>query len=96
MDYVSDRLLQVHDLNLDTHEKAQGRAEAALGKQRLASFGGEVVVPPNLGQELFDVIELTDVAAGLDAEKRRVLGIRLDYSRVPRPEYRQTLRLGGV
>ncbi len=96
VDYVSDRLLQVHDLNLDTHEKAQGRAEAALGKQRLASFGGEVVVPPNLGQELLDVIELTDVAAGLDAEKRRVLGIRLDYSRVPRPEYRQTLRLGGV
>ena len=93
---MSDRLLQVHDLNLDTQEKAQGRAEAALRKQQLASFDGEVVVSPNLGQELFDVIELTDERAGLAAEKRRVLGLRLDYSRGSKPEYRQTLRLGGV
>ena len=93
---IYDRLLQVHDLNLDTQEKAQGRAEAALRKQQLASSDGEVVVPPNLGQELFDVIELTDAGAGLAAEKRRVLGLRLEYSRVHKPEYRQTLRLGGV
>ena len=96
VDQLFDRLLQVHDLNLDTQQKAQGRADAALQAQRSASVDGEVVVPPNVGQELFDVIELTDKGAGLAAERRRVLGLRLDYSRGPRPEYRQTLRLGGV
>ena len=96
VDQLYDRVLQVHDLNLDTEQKAQDRAAAALREQQRASLDGEVVVSPNLGQELYDVIELTDRGAGLAAQKRRVLGLRLDYSRGPRPEYRQTLRLGGV
>ena len=96
VDRLFDRVLQIHDLNLDTQQKAQDRAEAALREQLLASLGGEVVVPPNLGQELYDVIEITDKSAGLLAERRRVLGLSLDYSRGPKPEYRHTLRLGGV
>ena len=96
VDRLFDRVLQIHDLNLDTQQKAQDRAEAALREQLLASLDGEVVVPPNLGQELYDVIEVTDKSAGLLADRRRVLGLRLDYSRGPKPEYRHTIQLGGV
>ena len=96
MDRLSERLLQIHDLNLDTQQKAQERADAAMREQTLATLDGEIVAPPNLGQELYDVIEVTDPVAGLQAERRRVLGLRLDYSRAPRTEYRHTIRLGGV
>jgi hypothetical protein len=42
---------------------------------------------------LYDVIEVTDAVAGLDAAKRRVLGLR--YS-AEKGEYTQDLDLGGV
>ncbi len=93
---LSDRLLQIHDLNLDTAQKALDRARAALREQLLGALDGEIVVPPNLGQEMYDVIEITDDRAGLSADKRRVLGLRLHYSRGPKPEYRHTILLGGV
>ena len=96
VDRLSERLLQIHDLNLDTQQKAQDRANAEMREQTLAALDGEIVVPPNLGQELYDVVEVTDPVAGLQAEKRRVLGLRLDYARGPKPEYRHTIRLGGV
>ena len=93
---LSDRLLQIHDLNLDTAQKALDRARAALREQLLGALDGEIVVSPNLGQEMYDVIEITDDRAGLSADKRRVLGLRLHYSRGPKPEYRHTILLGGV
>ena len=96
VDRLYDRLLQIHDLNLDTQQKAQDRAEAALREQQMATLDGEITVPPNLGQELYDVIEITDPGAGLQAEKRRVTGLRLHYSRGLKPEYVHTIRLGGV
>ena len=56
---------------------------------------GRITVPPNCAQELYDVIEVTDAVAGLDAAKRRVLGLRLRYS-AEKGEYTQELDLGGV
>jgi len=49
----------------------------------------------NCGQELYDVIEVTDAVAGLSAAKRRVLGLALRYSAAA-GTYEQRLRLGGV
>ncbi|MEK7848816.1 MAG: hypothetical protein AAB270_07815, partial [Chloroflexota bacterium] len=91
-----DRLLQVHDLSLATLQKAQNRASTALREQLLASLDGEVTVPVNCSQELYDVVEVTDAPAGLSSAKRRVLGLSLHLSRGPRPRYQHTIILGGV
>ena len=52
-------------------------------------------MPVNCGQQLYDVIDITDARAGLNSAKKRVLGITLDYR--PRwGEYTQRLWLGAV
>jgi len=92
---VYDRLYQIHDLNLDSAEKAQKRAQAELRRQEIAASAGEILVPPNCGQELYDVIDVADSRAGLDGERRRVLGLTLRYS-AAEGRYEQRLELGGV
>jgi hypothetical protein len=92
-----DRVRQTHDLNLDTVALAQDRAGAELRHLAMASQGGSLVVPPNCGQELYDVVAITDAPAGLSAAKRRVLGLSLRYVRSgPAPAYEQRLTLGAV
>jgi len=54
-------------------------------------------VPPNCGQELYDVVAITDAPAGLSVAKRRVVGLGLRYVRGrPAPAYEQRLTLGAV
>jgi hypothetical protein len=89
-----DRLLQVHDLNLDTAAKAQARAEALLHTPGRTATA-ELAVPVNCGQELYDVVEVTEPRLGLDAERYRVLGLELRYERERTPRYTHTLTLGG-
>jgi hypothetical protein len=90
-----DRLRQVEDKNIDTVTKAEQRGEAYLRRAEVGSVNGSILIPVNCGQQLYDVIDITDSRAGLDAAKRRVLGITLVYS--PKSgEYRQRLLLGGV
>ena len=94
---VYDRLRQVHDANLDTSQKASDRASKEMRHQALGHQKGSIVVPVNAGQELYDVIDITDAAAGLSGAKRRVMAIRTEYSVTgQRPRYLQTLYLGGV
>jgi hypothetical protein len=97
IDAVYDRLLQVHDLNLGTTAEAQSRADAPLREAAMASRSEEIAVPVNCGQELYDVVTLTDARAGLGAAPRRVTGMSLQYSRVAaKPVYEMRLRLGAV
>lgn len=92
---VYDRLGQVHDLNLSTLSQAQARAETGLRQAQMATTGGDIIVPLNCGQELYDVIEITDARAGLSQAKRRVLGLAWKY--VPaQGRYEQRLSLGAV
>jgi len=92
-----DRVRQVHDLNLDTVARAQDRADAEMRHQEIASSGGEIVVPVNCGQELYDVISITDESAGLTDAQRRVVGLSMRYSASGRvPAYEQRLSLGAV
>ena len=91
-----DRLAQVHDLNLTTVAQAEDRGDAVLRKAALTAEDGEIAAPVNCGQELYDVIEVTDAGAGLSAAKRRVLGIELHYSTGAKAAYEQRLGLGGV
>ncbi len=91
-----DRLAQALDANLTTVGQAGDRADALLRREAMGSSEGEVRVPVNCGQELYDVIEVTDAGAGLSAAKRRVVGLLLRYSTGERPAYEQGLALGGV
>ena len=93
---VHDRLRQVDDRNLTTVAEVEDRADAVLRKAELRSASGEITVPVNCGQELYDVVEVTDAVAGLSAAKRRVLGLALEYSTGERAVYRQRITLGAV
>jgi hypothetical protein len=92
---VLDRLRQVHDLNLTTVADARERADAGNDRAAREGYGGEVVVPSNCGQEMYDVVEITDPACGLSATRRRVVGLALLYE-PGRGLYQHRLRLSGV
>jgi len=90
-----DRLNQLEDRNIDTVTKAEQRGEAYLREAEIESAGGTIRIPVNCGQQLFDVIDITDSWAGLTAEKKRVLGLTLIHN-PRRGEYEQRLSLGAV
>jgi len=93
IDQLYDRLRQLEDRNIGTVVEAQQRGDAYLREAEIGSAGGSVLVPPNCGQQLYDVIDITDVRAGLDAAKKRVLGLVLLYN-TSRGSYSQRLWLG--
>jgi hypothetical protein len=90
-----DRLRQLEDRNIDSVTKAEERGEAYLRGAEVESVNGSMLIPVNCGQQLYDVIDIADSRAGLDAARRRVLGLTLVYS-PKRGEYYQRLLLGGV
>jgi len=90
-----DRLRQVLDLNMSSTTLAQDRAAATLRQGELSLDLGELVGPVNCGQELQDVVSVTDARAGLSNAKYRVVGLVFRYRRRGnRPEYEQRLLLG--
>ena len=95
IDRLYERLYQVEDRNLNSVNEAQQRGQAHLRQMEIEAVGGMIVVPVNCGQQLYDVIDVTDTRAGLDAVKKRVLGLVLVYH-PQRGEYFQRLELGGV
>ncbi len=90
-----DRLSQIEDRNIDTVSKAELRGEAYLRQAEIESVGGAIRIPVNCGQQLYDVVDITDSRAGLSGEKKRVLGLILIYN-PRRGEYEQRLSLGAV
>jgi hypothetical protein len=90
-----DRLHHIGDRNLNTAAEAQQRGDAYLRQAEIEAAGGMIMVPVNCGQQLYDVIAVTDTRVGLDALKKRVLGLALVYQ-PQRGEYYQRLELGGV
>jgi hypothetical protein len=91
-----ERFRQVDDRNVVTLAAAEARADYVLRAATMAATEGEITVPVNCGQELHDVVEVTDAQAGLSAAKRRVTGLALRYSTGPRPAFEQRIRLGGL
>ncbi len=89
-----DSLQLIEDLNLLTAAVARERGEAYLRKAEIESLGGFIRIPANCGQQLYDVIAITDPAAGLLSAKRRVLGITLNYLPL-KGIYEQILTLGA-
>ena len=95
IDRLYDRLRQLEDNNIDAVAKAQTRGEAHLRESEIKSTGGMIRIPVNCGQQLYDVIDITDSRTGLSAEKKRVLGLVLTYNPC-RGEYEARLSLGEV
>ncbi len=93
IDRLYDRLAQLEDRNIKTVAKAQQRGDAYLREAEIESGGGVIRIPVNCGQQMFDVIDMTDSRAGLSAAKRRVLGITLVYE-PRRGDYEHRLSLG--
>ena len=96
-----DRLRQVHDLNITSVSLAQQRAAATLRQEELSLEQGELVTPVNCGQELYDVVSVTDPRAGLSAATYRIVALSMRYVRRSRsggrsPAYEQRLTLGRV
>ena len=96
MQSVYDDLRQEHDRNLTTVALVESRADAMLRASALGGMSGEIAVPVNCGQELYDVVEVTDAGAGLSAARRRVIGLAMRYSTGKRPVYEQRIALGAV
>ena len=90
-----DRLSQVEDRNIDTVAEAEQRGEAYLRQAEIESATSAIRIPPNCGQQLYDVIDITDSRAGLSEEKKRLIGLTLVYHH-HRGEYEQRLLLGAV
>jgi len=95
IDKLNDRLRQVEDVNLGTVAEARARGDACLREAEIQSGHGAVRIPVNCGQQLYDVIDITDSRAGLDTEKKRVLGLTLVFN-PSRAQYEQRLVLGSV
>jgi len=95
IDLVYDRLAQVHDINLDTEAEAHARGEAMLRHAAIESTDGHIVVPLNCGQEIYDVVDITDALAGLSAANRRVLSLSHIYNPT-KGQYVLKIGLGAV
>ncbi len=95
IDRLYDRLSQLEDRNIDTVADAQQRGEDYLRRAEIESGSGSIRIPVNCGQQLYDVIDITDSQAGLDAAKKRVMGLVLVYN-PRRAQYEARLSLGAV
>jgi len=76
-----DQLEQDYDPNLQTAARAQERADAILRQISLRAERGNLVIPTNVGQELLDVVKVTDERCGISEENYRILAIQTDYDR---------------
>jgi hypothetical protein len=95
IDRLYDRIGRLEDRNIESVSAAEYRGESYLRKVEMAAASGAILIPVNCGQQMYDVIDITDSRAGLTTAKRRVNGLTLVYSS-HLGEYRQRLLLGGV
>jgi hypothetical protein len=89
---VGERLDFQQELAIPGAAQAADVASAILAKMRLTTKRGVILIPPNCGQELFDVVEITDSGANQAAVKFRVVGLRFEFNpREARYEHRLIL-----
>jgi hypothetical protein len=89
-----DALVMQYDPNLEEADQAQKRADALLRTQQTQSTPATIIVPTNVGQELYDVVKVTDTRVGLTDKNFRVLAIQTDLDR-RKGLYEQKLTLGA-
>ncbi|MGB8707640.1 MAG: hypothetical protein WCD72_06825 [Dehalococcoidia bacterium] len=91
---VGERLDFTQELAIPTTAQAVDVASAILSKMRLTTKRGVILIPPNCGQELFDVVQITDAGANQSAVTFRVVGIRFEYN-PKQARYQHKLILGA-
>ncbi len=91
---VGERLDFKLDLSIPTDTMAGEVASAVLQKMRLTKARGFILIPPNCGQELWDVVQVTDAGANQAEIKFRVVGIRFEYN-PKQARYEHKLILGA-
>jgi hypothetical protein len=91
---VGERLDFQPDPTIPTTAQASDVASAVLSKMRLIGKRGIILIPPNCGQELFDVVQISDSGANQSAVKYRVVGIRFEYN-PKQARYQHKLILGA-
>ena len=89
-----DYLVVTYDANLDDPAVAEQRAESMLRSLALEARPATITVPTNVGQELLDVVEITDPRCGIVSDRRRVQNIATVYDRL-KLRYDQTMTLGA-
>jgi hypothetical protein len=90
-----DRFLAVSDLNLGSVTEAGSRGEILLRHFGMEAITGYIEIHPNCGQQVYDVIEITDNKAGLVNARRRVAALKTVF--LPAGgKYLQTLLLAKV
>lgn len=89
---VGHRLAKVTDYTYDTNAESGSRASAELRQAQARASRGRITVFPNVGQELFDVVSITDSQVPTPSG-RRVVGIIEEYDSL-RGMYLQILELG--
>jgi hypothetical protein len=93
LEMVGERLDFQQELAIPTNSQAASMASAILSKMRLTKANGIILIPPNCGQELFDVVQITDSGANQSTVNFRTVGIMFDYN--PRQSlYKHRLILG--
>jgi len=90
-----DRFLRQEDAGITTPGEAQERGNAILHKYGNKADAGFIRVPVNCGQQLYDVIAISDSRAGLFGARCRVRGISTLY-RPDKGIYEQNIALGRV
>jgi hypothetical protein len=85
-------LHKVVDLRLTTADQCARRAMGELHAWQQAGWRGRLTVPPNVGQEVLDVVTISDGLSGLGGAERRVVGNRVLWDRM-RGLFEQTLEL---
>jgi hypothetical protein len=91
----TERLLTIEDPNLQTVDLAHQRGETILRQAAAQAVSGLLRTAVNCGQQLMDVIDITDSRAGLSAVKKRVVGISISYN-PSKGEYAQKILISGV
>jgi hypothetical protein len=91
---VGERLDFIPDPAIPTTAQAADVASAVLAKMRLRGKGGVILIPPNCGQELFDVVQVSDSMANQSAATFRVVGLRFEYN-PKQARYQHKLILGA-
>ena len=95
VDLVGERLDFHVQQPVHSQTMATNTAQSVISKMRLTRQWGSITVPPNCGQELWDVIDVTDSLCARSSAKYRVVGTRLTYEQ-SQAKYLHRLILGGV
>ena len=69
-----------YDIDLDTAAKADDRADAMLRGYEVESEKGELTVPLNPAQELFDVISIENSLWAVGDAERRCIALKRVFS----------------